>query len=674
MFFFQEWWNSLSERSQILTKCFLKSALRNFPEINENDLDAIVNTILSCHPLIVTHEQDRLLEDFVLRCVPFFDMLDDQFIDNLPMASIIEKIDKEMQTNIELKACILGMILKEGNDLVFLADLALKLVQNAFVDHAKDIDELVAEEKALALRIEQWENLGQAKSEFLWEWEINLEGCPNLDCQYVNPPGVEKCQQCGISLLGECPDCYNEIPITSPYCRVCGKKDLEEWNLLSRFTISLRQAMEQKLYIKAYNLLENLPGELQHHPDIQAFRQKLGEVAEPQEPVADHQQKIAEEMEAVRRKWIGKIEEILAEKHPDFVLASRALGVMPAYLVNAEVNSLNQRLESERQKVVHQGRMRKRALLLQQIELLQQKKEFHKAFQEMEKWSTTFNDAQMVAKKEELQRQLIEWDKIRQLQEGPAWAHPSEFQKQMAVQSGMPVAREFDLGGGVRLPFILIPPGSFSMGSLEGYEQERPLHKVTLRQTVYLLAHPLTQEQWRLIQGNNPSHFVGDKRPVEQVSWDDCGVFLINLAKKFGEFFRLPTEAEWEYACRAGQDTPYSFGDDVGKMDEYAWFKTNSQGETHDVFGKKPNPWGVYDMHGHVWEWCQDCYDENYYKKSPAQDPMGPLGLKNSARVCRGGAYNSIPSDLRCSTRHGNFPSARLATVGVRPVLVPKKK
>jgi formylglycine-generating enzyme required for sulfatase activity len=673
VFFFQEWWSSLSERSQVLTKCFLKSALRTVPDIGENDLDPIVNTILSNHPLIVTQEQDRLLEDFVVRCVPFFDLLDEVFSDGQPLASVIAKIEKELQNNIELKACILGMILKESNDLVFLADLALKLVQNAFVDHAKDIDKLIAEEKSLAARIEEWHSLGQTKSEFLWEWEVNLEGCPNLDCQYINPPGVDTCQQCGISLIGECPDCYNEIPVTSQYCRVCGKKDLEEWNLLTRFNLSLRMAFEQKLYTKAYNLFDNLPAELRQYPEIIALHQQLEAMAQPQESVSDYQQKVAEEMEVVRRKWIDKIAEILAEKHPDFVLAARALGVMPAYLATDEVSKLSQRIEAERQKVVQQGRTRKRGLLWQRIELLQQKKEYQEAIQEIEKWSPTFSDAQLLAKKEELVRQSAEWEKVRRLQEGPAWACPSDFQKQAAVQYNLPVVREFDLGNGVSLPFILIPAGTFMMGSNEGYEQEQPRHKVGIRQPFYLLVHPLTQAQWRMIQGNNPARFHGEQRPVEYVSWEDCGAFLINLAKKFGEFFRLPTEAEWEYACRAGVDSPYSFGEDVTQLDEYAWFKSNSLGETHDVLGKKPNPWGLYDMYGNVWQWCQDCYDESYYKKSPAQDPMGPLGQKNSARVCRGGSYNSIASDLRCSARQGNFPSSRHAYVGLRPVLVPKK-
>ena len=156
--------------------------------------------------------------------------------------------------------------------------------------------------------------------------------------------------------------------------------------------------------------------------------------------------------------------------------------------------------------------------------------------------------------------------------------------------------------------------------------------------------------------GNNPSHFKGATNPVERVSWNDSQDFLNKLNGQSGKRhrFTLPTEAEWEYACRAGSTTRYYFGDDESQLVEYAWRSMNSEGKSHPVGQKKPNAWGLYDMHGNVWEWCADWYDHNYYAKSPTDDPVGPS--TGSHRVFRGGSWRSFARNCRSACRGDAVP------------------
>ena len=241
-----------------------------------------------------------------------------------------------------------------------------------------------------------------------------------------------------------------------------------------------------------------------------------------------------------------------------------------------------------------------------------------------------------------------------------------------------PLVKEIavDLGKGVKLEMILIPAGEFLMGSPDSDKDagadERPQHRVRIAKPFYLGKYLVTQEQWQAVMDNNPSHFKGLKNPVECVSWNDCRQFLEKLNAKIGTQggrFILPTEAQWEYACRAGSTTRYYFGDDESALGEYAWYDANSGNTTHPVGGKKPNAWGLYDMHGNVWEWCQDWYDAGYYAKSALDDPMGPA--TGSIRVFRGGDWRG--GDGRCPSayRAGFVPGSRGSNLGLRVSRVP---
>ena len=236
-----------------------------------------------------------------------------------------------------------------------------------------------------------------------------------------------------------------------------------------------------------------------------------------------------------------------------------------------------------------------------------------------------------------------------------------------------------DLGGGVKMELVLIPAGEFQMGSPDsdnftiGYV--KPRHRVRITKPFYLGKYLVTQEQWEAVMGSNPSQFKGPKKPVERVSWDDCQQFLGKLNAKVGSGagnFQLPTEAQWEFACRAGSTTRFCFGDDYSKLGDYAWYDKNSGNTTHPVGEKKPNVWGLYDMHGNVSEWCQDLHDSGYYAKSPIDDPTGaPAG---SGRVFRGGSFYNPASNCQSADRYYDTFGLGYISLGFRVSLVPVDK
>jgi formylglycine-generating enzyme required for sulfatase activity len=239
---------------------------------------------------------------------------------------------------------------------------------------------------------------------------------------------------------------------------------------------------------------------------------------------------------------------------------------------------------------------------------------------------------------------------------GTAFSETTEPPKELAV----------DLGGGVKLDLVLVPAGSFTMGDAI----DKPAHKVTITKPFYLGKYEVTQEQWEAVMGSNPSHFKGPKNPVEQVSWDDCQQFLVKLNAKSGgqgSKFVLPTEAQWEYACRAGSTGKFCFGDDEKQLGEYAWYKVNSGDKPQPVGEKKPNIFGLHDMHGNIWEWCQDWYGE--YGAEAVRDPSGPT--TGSIRVYRGGSWDDGGRYCQSACRYLDVPGGRGYYLGLRVARVP---
>jgi formylglycine-generating enzyme required for sulfatase activity len=224
--------------------------------------------------------------------------------------------------------------------------------------------------------------------------------------------------------------------------------------------------------------------------------------------------------------------------------------------------------------------------------------------------------------------------------------------------------------------FVHIAAGEFLMGSRNGKPDEQPVHRVVISTSFEMGKFEVTQAQWEAVMrrahakvapgetegSGNPSHFKGPSLPVENVSWQDVQEFLRLLnARDPKHGYRLPTEAEWEYACRAGKTDDYA-----GSLDGIAWHESNSDGQTRPVGLKEPNAWGLYDMHGNVWEWVQDWYGFEYYEDKPSTDPQGPGS--GSYKVYRGGGWLSNAADCRASARGFNFPGDRYYYVGFRLV------
>ena len=239
--------------------------------------------------------------------------------------------------------------------------------------------------------------------------------------------------------------------------------------------------------------------------------------------------------------------------------------------------------------------------------------------------------------------------------------------------------------------YARIPAGSFLMGSTTGNADEKPAHRVRISRPFEMGKYEVTQAQWVVVMGQNPSNFKGANLPVENVSWEAVQLFIQKLNDQTDKYiYRLPTEAEWEYACRAG-----STGDYAGALDAMAWYADNSgiqrlnaselwkadnagylnkllgnKAQTHPVGLKQANAWGLYDMYGNVWEWCQDLYAETYYGKSLESDPQGPSA--GALRVRRGGSWYNFPISCRSSQRDKFHPEAFFSNIGFRLVRTPR--
>jgi formylglycine-generating enzyme required for sulfatase activity len=230
----------------------------------------------------------------------------------------------------------------------------------------------------------------------------------------------------------------------------------------------------------------------------------------------------------------------------------------------------------------------------------------------------------------------------------------------------------------LKIKFCWCPGGTFKMGSpadAPGSERNEPQFEVSLTQGYWLQQTELTQAQYELLMGTNPAHFRGEANPVESVTFAEAKEFCRRLSelppeKNSGNLYRLPTEAEWEYACRAGSTTGFSFGDDEALMEDYGWFNRNSSRTTHPVGLKKPNDWGLHDLHGNVGEWCGDYYGE--YPAGPVTDPGGP---ESGGQIAvRGGGWFFVPQNARSAHRDAYPATARYAGLGFRLVAQPSQK
>ncbi len=219
------------------------------------------------------------------------------------------------------------------------------------------------------------------------------------------------------------------------------------------------------------------------------------------------------------------------------------------------------------------------------------------------------------------------------------------------------------------IEMVAIPGGEFTMGNEHGEDDEKPAHKVQIS-PFYMDKYEVTQDRYQSLMGRNPSKFKGEDRPVEQLSWfaavrycnmrslreglDPCYELEPLKCNYDANGYRLPTEAEWEYACRAGTQKPYSFGNNPAQLGKYAWYSGNANKRPHPVGQKVPNSWGLFDMHGNVWEWCNQYYIEDGYSSHPEKDPRGPDA--GDECVLRGGGWNSTDEYCRSSTRFSEPP------------------
>ena len=221
---------------------------------------------------------------------------------------------------------------------------------------------------------------------------------------------------------------------------------------------------------------------------------------------------------------------------------------------------------------------------------------------------------------------------------------------------------------GVSFEMVAVKGGSFMMGSNDGNDDEKPVHRVTVSD-FYMGKTEVTQALWKAVMGNNPSYYKGDNLPVEQVSWDDAQEFIKELNRLTKKKYRLPTEAEWEFAAGGGSTnrTKWAGTDVESSVGNYAWYYSNSGYQTHDVATKLPNSLGLYDMSGNVWEWCNDWYGD--YSANDQENPIGPSS--GSYRVVRGGSWDYVLSDCRVAGRYGIRPVGRNDDLGFRLSLVP---
>lgn len=242
---------------------------------------------------------------------------------------------------------------------------------------------------------------------------------------------------------------------------------------------------------------------------------------------------------------------------------------------------------------------------------------------------------------------------------------------------------ETSITNSIGMKLVRVPAGELMMGSslsasqvvsqfkckANYFDNEHPQHKVKISKGFYIGQTEVTQAQYQAVMGTNPSSFQGDNNPVEQVSWNDATEFCRKLSQKEGNIYTLPTEAQWEYACRGGTTTIFNSGNSLSNLNDSAWYESNSGAKTRPVGTKKPNHFGLYDMHGNVYEWCRDFYDSNYYNRNDNIDPENATSVDLDYRSLRGGSWYSPARGCRSAPRYRYLPAARSYYIGFRVVL-----
>ncbi len=484
------------------------------------------------------------------------------------------------------------------------------------------------------------------------------DACHN--CGYVNPESARFCKACGTGLFEKCPKCEGENRVGSKYCMSCGLN-------IPDFKKSQEHLQRAQEYLKEYKYsraIKELKAALELEVEKAELQSLLSEAQEKLSRLNEHREKAEvqkqdgsyEEAEQAVLAAIdldphdetlhllkGDIQNLIQEMHLREARAKAEQEDYEGALCGCDKvfkYNPNNREASELRDEVLANTKRK-------VEFICAKIKESRARINIEVAEGLRHSRYMQGEKEcRLAEEALNCGEIGKALRyyNQSLEQYSAAARELAIYDALPLKFENSVG----MEFVLIPAGEFMMGSPEGegdYD-ERPQHKVIITRPFYMQTTPVTQAQWKKVIGRkflrrtkNPSYFKGDDLPVERVSWKDAQRFLEKLNQKEQKGrYRLPTEAEWEYACRAGSATKYSFGNDEGRLGEYAWYDKNSGGKTHPVGQKKPNAWGLYDMHGNVWEWCSDWYDKDYYRNSPSRNPKGPTNGRY--RVLRGGSWS----------------------------------
>lgn len=359
-----------------------------------------------------------------------------------------------------------------------------------------------------------------------------------------------------------------------------------------------------------------------------------------------------------------------AKRYPGYVSEARRLCVLRADELRAEIERL---ITVEGMRPDGKTVSALKAQLEDLTRLIRQYPEDEiaqpKSFEDVKFVYANYTERQLTKAKEDAARKEAQEKTARQAAEREAAEETARMKARFArsLEGEFAGERALVTAAGIDCVFCWVPPGVFPMGSPDtedGRDDDELLHEVTLTQGYWMQQTPVTQDLWRAVTGGNPSQFKGDRLPVENVSWEDRREFIEKLnaagCAPAGLVFRSPTEAEWERACRAGYDGPYG-----GKTPaEISWFYDNSGRTTHEVGLKRPNAWNLYDMHGNVWEWCEDWYGEY------DSDRIDPPGAREGAyRVYRGGSWFSSAELCRAAARSGGEPTTRSRDLGLRLVL-----